>query len=62
MTTLSDERGRPTVAALMADCGQRVYPVGRLDMNSEGLLLMTNDGIWLTGCPTPAMSWKRSIM
>ena len=44
VTTLSDERGRPTVAALVADCGQRVYPVGRLDMNSEGLLLMTNDG------------------
>lgn len=44
VTTLSDERGRPTVAELVADCGARVYPVGRLDLNSEGLLLMTNDG------------------
>ena len=44
VTTLSDERGRPTVAALTADCGARVYPVGRLDMDSEGLLLVTNDG------------------
>ena len=44
VTTLSDERGRPTVADLTADCGCRVYPVGRLDMDSEGLLLMTSDG------------------
>ena len=44
VTTLSDERGRPTAAALTADCGARVYPVGRLDMDSEGLLLVTNDG------------------
>ena len=44
VTTLSDERGRPTVAELVADCGIRVYPVGRLDRDSEGLLLMTNDG------------------
>ena len=44
VTTLSDERGRPTVAALVADCGVRVHPVGRLDLNSEGLLLLTNDG------------------
>jgi len=44
VTTLSDERGRPTVAELVAGCGQRVYPVGRLDMDSEGLLLLTNDG------------------
>ena len=44
VTTLSDERGRKTVAELVADCGQRVYPVGRLDMNSEGLLLLTSDG------------------
>ena len=44
VTTLSDEKGRPTAAELVADCGIRVYPVGRLDMDSEGLLLFTNDG------------------
>ncbi len=44
VTTLSDEKGRKNVAQLVADCGQRVYPVGRLDMDSEGLLLFTNDG------------------
>ena len=44
VTTLSDEKGRRNVAELVADCGQRVYPVGRLDMDSEGLLLLTNDG------------------
>lgn len=44
VTTLSDEQGRPTVADLIVDCGFRLYPVGRLDLNSEGLLLMTNDG------------------
>ena len=44
VTTLADERGRKTVAELVKNCGQRVYPVGRLDLDSEGLLLMTNDG------------------
>lgn len=44
VTTLSDEKSRKTVADLVADCGVRVYPVGRLDLDSEGLLLMTNDG------------------
>lgn len=44
VTTLSDEQGRPTVAELTADAGVRVYPVGRLDLDSEGLLLLTNDG------------------
>ena len=44
VTTLSDEKGRKTTAQLVADCGIRVYPVGRLDMDSEGLLLFTNDG------------------
>jgi len=44
VTTLSDEKGRKNVAELTADCGARVYPVGRLDLDSEGLLLMTNDG------------------
>ena len=44
VTTLSDEKGRRNAAQLVADCGLRVYPVGRLDMDSEGLLLFTNDG------------------
>ena len=44
VTTLSDEKGRKTAAELVKDCGERVYPVGRLDMDSEGLLLFTNDG------------------
>ncbi len=44
VTTLSDEKGRHTVAELVADAGVRLYPIGRLDMDSDGLLLMTNDG------------------
>ena len=44
VTTLSDEKGRRTAAELVAGCGARVWPVGRLDLNSEGLLLMTDDG------------------
>ncbi len=44
VTTMSDERDRKCVAMLTADLGERVYPVGRLDKDSEGLLLMTNDG------------------
>ena len=44
VTTLSDEKGRKNVSQLVRDCGLRVYPVGRLDMDSEGLLLLTNDG------------------
>jgi len=44
VTTVKDEQGRPTVMALLHGIEARVYPVGRLDFNSEGLLLMTNDG------------------
>lgn len=44
VTTMNDDKGRKTVAELVADCGVRVYPVGRLDMDSEGLLLFTDDG------------------
>lgn len=44
ITTLHDEKGRRDVSQLVSDCGVRVYPVGRLDYDSEGLLLMTNDG------------------
>lgn len=44
VTTLSDEQGRKTVADLVAGCGRRVWPVGRLDLDSEGLLILTDDG------------------
>lgn len=44
VTTLSDPEGRPTVMKFFARAGARVFPVGRLDFQSEGLLLMTNDG------------------
>jgi 23S rRNA pseudouridine2605 synthase len=44
VTTLSDEKGRRTVAELVASVGTRIYPVGRLDMDSDGLLLFTDDG------------------
>ncbi len=44
VTTMSDEKGRFTVADLVKGVGARVYPVGRLDMDSDGLLLLTNDG------------------
>ena len=44
VTTLSDEKGRPTVSALVSDAGRRLYPIGRLDMDSDGLLLLTDDG------------------
>ncbi len=44
VTTLSDEKGRKNVSELVKDVGARLYPVGRLDMYSEGLLIMTNDG------------------
>lgn len=44
VTTMSDEKGRKNVSMLVSDVGVRVYPVGRLDMDSDGLLLLTNDG------------------
>jgi 23S rRNA pseudouridine2605 synthase len=44
VTTVSDPRGRPTVADLVREVGARLYPVGRLDWDVEGVLLMTNDG------------------
>ena len=44
ISTMSDDKGRRTVAELTADVGVRVYPVGRLDYDSEGLLIMTDDG------------------
>ncbi len=51
VTTVTDEKGRKTVMQLVQDCPARVWPVGRLDLNSEGLLFLTNDGD-LTYCLT----------
>lgn len=44
ITTMSDERGRKCVAQLISDVGERVYPIGRLDKDSEGMIVFTNDG------------------
>lgn len=54
VTTVQDEKGRKTVMELVEDCGVRVYPVGRLDMDSEGLLLLTNDGALANQLTHPA--------
>lgn len=54
VTTMSDEKGRKCVADLIADVGARVYPVGRLDRDSEGLLLLTNDGDFSNAMMHPA--------
>lgn len=62
VTTLSDERGRPTAASLVEDCGQRVYPVGRLDMDSEGLLLFTNDGAFANQAMHPSHEINKTYL
>jgi len=60
VTTLSDEKGRPNAAQLVSDCGTRVYPVGRLDMDSEGLLLFTNDGSFANALMHPKQEVKKT--
>ena len=60
VTTLSDEKGRPNAAQLVDDCGVRVYPVGRLDMDSEGLLLFTNDGEFANALMHPKHEVKKT--
>ena len=60
VTTLSDEKGRPNAAQLVADCGVRVYPVGRLDMDSEGLLLFTNDGAFANALMHPKQEVQKT--
>ena len=54
ISTMSDEMDRKCVAQLVADVGTRVYPVGRLDRDSEGLLLFTNDGELATNMTHPS--------
>lgn len=54
ITTLSDENGRKCVADLVRDVGVRVYPVGRLDKDSEGMLILTNDGAFSNAMMHPS--------
>ena len=61
LTTVSDDRGRKTVMELV-DCGERVFPVGRLDMDSEGLLLLTNDGDWANRILHPAKEVDKTYL
>ena len=60
VTTLSDEKGRKNAASLVESCGTRVYPVGRLDMDSEGLLLFTNDGEFANKLMHPSHEVKKT--
>jgi len=56
ITTMRDDRGRKTVRELVQDAGVKVYPVGRLDMDTEGLLLMTNDGNFANAVAHPSFN------
>jgi len=60
VTTLSDPQGRPTVADLVRDVPTRVFPVGRLDYHSEGLLLLTNDGALARDLMHPGMGVRKT--
>ncbi len=60
ITTLSDEMGRKCVAQLIEDVGTRVYPVGRLDRDSEGLLLLTDDGDFANALTHPTRHVPKS--
>lgn len=62
VTTLSDEKGRRTAAELVAGCGSRVWPVGRLDLDSEGLLLFTDDGALTNRLLHPARSVEKEYL
>lgn len=54
VTTLSDPEGRPIVSDIIKDIPERLFPVGRLDFNTEGLLLLTNDGEWANRLAHPS--------
>ncbi len=59
VTTMNDEKGRRNVADKVSEIGRRVYPVGRLDLNSEGLILMTNDGEFANAVAHPSGNIKK---
>ena len=62
MTTLKDPEGRPLVTDLLKGVGARVFPVGRLDYNTEGLLLLTNDGAWANNLAHPRHEVDKEYM
>ena len=62
VTTVRDERRRPTVMELVADIPERIYPVGRLDKDTEGLLLMTNDGEFANRLTHPRHEVKKTYI
>lgn len=59
VTTVSDELGRKTVMDLVGDVKARIYPVGRLDKDSEGLLLLTNDGSFANAVSHPGHNFAK---
>jgi len=62
VTTRRDERGRPTVMDLVADIPEPVYPIGRLDLETEGLLLFTNDGEFAYRLMHPSHQVKKTYL
>ncbi len=62
VTTANDELGRQNVCELVSDIGVRLYPVGRLDKNSEGLLIMTNDGAFAQKVMHPRFHLKKQYL
>jgi 23S rRNA pseudouridine2605 synthase len=62
VTTVKDNEGRPTVMALLNGVTARVYPVGRLDFNSEGLLLLTNDGALAQQLTSPSSNTPKTYL
>lgn len=62
LSTTRDERGRRTVLDLLSKVEERVYPVGRLDNNTEGLLLITNDGELMNGLLHPKFEVEKTYV
>lgn len=62
VTTMSDPSGRPVVTELIKGIPERLYPVGRLDFNTEGLLLLTNDGDWANKLAHPSHEVEKEYL
>lgn len=62
VTSMADEKGRRDVSELIKDIHSRLFPVGRLDMDSEGLLLMTNDGAWAQAIAHPSHEVEKTYL